>query len=394
MYPTLTDFIYDMFGVNIPMPIQTYGLFVALAFLTGIFFVSLELKRKEREGLLLPIIKKELIGKPASIASLLFSGLGGFLVGFKLLDAILHYSDFVLDPQGFILSARGNFIGGIVVAAISVYFTWKEKNKQKLDTPKWVTKTIHPYELSGNLLVTAAIFGLLGAKLFHNLENMDQLIADPIGSLMSFSGLSYLGGLVVGIFTVLWYANKNSIKPVYMLDTAAPGLALAYGVGRIGCQVSGDGCWGIPNVNPKPDWLSFLPDWMWAYEYPNNVINAGKIIENCTSSHCHVLDTPVFPTPFYETSMMVVIFIILWSLRKHIKVHGVLFSIYFTLAGFERFFIEKIRINNEYNILGGITQAEIISSVLIIIGIAGIVFFYKKQNVVNRWLGVTEKNIQ
>jgi len=391
MYPTLTDFIYDIFGVNIPMPIQTYGLFVAFAFLTGIYFVSLELKRKEREGLLLPIIKKELIGNPASISSLIFSGLGGFIVGFKLLEAVLYYSDFVTDPQGFILSVRGNFIGGLVVAAISTYFTWKEKNKQKLDKPKWITKTIHPYELSGNLLITAAIFGLLGAKLFHNLENMDQLIADPVGALMSFSGLSYFGGLVVGIFTVLWYANKNSIKPVYMLDAAAPGLALAYGVGRIGCQVSGDGCWGIPNVNPKPDWLSFLPDWMWAYEYPNNVINAGKVIENCTSSHCHVLDTPVFPTPFYETTMMVIIFIILWSLRKHIKIPGILFSIYFTLAGFERFFIEKIRINNKYDILGGITQAEIISSALIIIGIAGIVFFYKKQNVVNKWLGVTEK---
>ena len=391
MYPTLTDFIYDIFGVNIPMPIQTYGLFVAFAFLTGIYFVSLELKRKEREGLLLPIIKKELIGNPASITSLIFSGLGGFIVGFKLLEAVLYYSDFVTDPQGFILSVRGNFIGGLVVAAISTYFTWKEKNKQKLDKPKWITKTIHPYELSGNLLITAAIFGLLGAKLFHNLENMDQLIADPVGALMSFSGLSYFGGLVVGIFTVLWYANKNSIKPVYMLDAAAPGLALAYGVGRIGCQVSGDGCWGIPNVNPKPDWLSFLPDWMWAYEYPNNVINAGKVIENCTSSHCHVLDTPVFPTPFYETTMMVIIFIILWSLRKHIKIPGILFSIYFTLAGFERFFIEKIRINNKYDILGGITQAEIISSALIIIGIAGIVFFYKKQNVVNKWLGVTEK---
>ena len=392
MYPTLTDFIYDIFGINIPLPIQTYGLFVAFAFLTGIYFVSLELKRKEREGLLLPIIKKELIGEPASIISLLLSALGGFIVGFKLLEAILHYSDFVADPQGFILSFRGNFIGGIIVAAISTYFTWKDKEKQKLEKPKWITKTIHPYELSGNLLVTAAVFGLLGAKLFHNLENIDELIADPIGSLISFSGLSYLGGLVVGIFTVLWYANKNSIKPIYMLDAAAPGLALAYGVGRIGCQVSGDGCWGVPNVNPKPEWLSFLPDWMWAYEYPNNVINAGKVIENCTSSHCHVLDVPVFPTPFYETSMMVVIFIILWSLRKHIKVPGVLFSIYFTLAGFERFFIEKIRINNEYNIFGyGITQAEIISSVLIIIGIAGIVFFYKKQDVVNKWLGVSEK---
>ena len=204
MYPTLTDFFRDVFGWNIPLPIQTYGFFVALAFLTGVYFIALELKRKEKEGLLLPIIKKELIGKPATITALLLSALGGFVIGFKLIEAVFHYMDFVNNPQDFILSLRGNFIGGIVIAAISTYLTWKDKDKLKLDKPIWQTKTIHPHEMSGNLLIIAAVFGLLGAKLFHNLENIDDLIQDPIGALFSFSGLSYFGGLVVGILTVLW----------------------------------------------------------------------------------------------------------------------------------------------------------------------------------------------
>jgi prolipoprotein diacylglyceryltransferase len=134
--------------------------------------------------------------------------------------------------------------------------------------------------------------------------------------------------------------------------------------------------------------MSFLPDWMWAYDYPHNVINAGsKMVENCTSSHCHILDVPVYPTPFYETMMMLVIFTVLWSFRKKIKTPGLMFSLFITLAGFERFFIEKIRINNEYNIFGyGITQAEIISVILILAGIAGMVIFYKKGHQINQWL--------
>ena len=393
MYPTLTDFFRDVFGVNIPLPIQSYGFFVALAFLTGIFFLARELKRKEKEGLLTAITKRVKIGEPAKLSAILLAALGGFIIGFKLLEAVFHYSDFVDNPQDFILSARGNFLGGVIGAALSGYLNWRDKEKQKLDKPKWVDKTIYPHDLAGNMLIVAAIFGLLGAKIFHNLENIDEFIENPIEALVSFSGLTFLGGLIVGTAAVIYYARKNNIPSLYLVDAAAPGLALAYGVGRIGCQVSGDGCWGIPNPNPKPDWMSFLPDWMWSFDYPHNVINEGsKMVENCVSNHCHVLDVPVFPTPFYETSMMVVIFLALWGLRKKVRIPGVMFSLFITLAGFERFFIEKIRVNNEYNIFGfGITQAEIISSIMIIAGIAGIILFYKKGHQINAWLNAKMK---
>ncbi len=387
MYPTLTDFFKDVFGVNIPLPIQTYGFFVALAFITGILVFSREIKRQEKQGLLHKITKRIKIGEPASISSLLISAIVGFFIGFKGIEAIFHYSSFVNNPQHFILSGRGSIWGGFLIAAISVYFNWRDKEKKKLDKPKWVNTTIYPHELAGNMLVIAAIFGLLGAKIFHNLENIDDLMADPMGSIFSFSGLTFLGGLILGTISVLYYVSKNNMPAIIMLDTAAPSLPLAYGIGRMGCQCAGDGCWGINNPNPKPEWLDFLPDWVWSYNYPNNVIDVGKTLTNCNLSHCHVLDVPVFPTPLYETMMMLVVFIFIWSIRKRIKAPGVLFSIFITLAGFERFFIEQIRINNEYHIFGyGITQAEIISSIMIILGIASIILFSKKGYQINDML--------
>lgn len=371
MYPTISYLIHDLFGINIPLPIQTFGFFVALAFIAAAYTLSLELKRKEKEGFLSITKTKILIGKGLSSTDILSSLFFGFLIGFKLLEAIFYYDELVADPQGFILSSRGHILGGIFFAAISVYLKWKEKNKTKLATPKWVEKDIHPYELVGNMTMIAAISGIIGAKLFHNLENIGEFMADPIGQLMAFSGLTFYGGLIAGAFSVIWYANKYKIKTLHLIDAAAPGLMIAYGIGRIGCQLSGDGDWGIVNISRKPDWMAFLPDWMWSFTYPNNVINAGIPIEGCTGRYCMELAQGVYPTPFYEVIMASIIFTFLWSMRKRIKVAGMLFFIYLTLNGVERFFIEKIRVNTKYDIWGGITQAEIIASCLVLFGILG-----------------------
>jgi len=154
---------------------------------------------------------------------------------------------------------------------------------------------------------------------------------------------------------------------------------LAYGIGRMGCQFSGDGDWGINNLAPKPEWMSFLPDWTWSYTYPNNVINAGVPIDGCIGNYCHELMYPVYPTPLYEIIMALGLFAFLWSIRKRISAPGMLFGIYMIVNGLERFFIEKIRINTNYTIFGKeITQAEIISFALIITGII-IVFRLRKS---------------
>ena len=159
---------------------------------------------------------------------------------------------------------------------------------------------------------------------------------------------------------------------------------IAYGIGRIGCMMSGDGDWGINNLDPKPDWMSFLPDWMWSYNFPHNVIRSGIPMQDCGDQfwqpYCYELANPVWPTAFYEIVISLIIFSILWSIRKHVKVKGVLFSIYLIFNGLERFSIEKIRINTEYNILGGVTQAEIISFCFVLIGLVSCIILCRNNN--------------
>ena len=379
MYPTISYLLEDLLGINIPLPIQTFGFFVALSFIVGAYFISKEFKRKEKEGLVSKIKQKKLIGEGVTIKDWFNSIIGGFLIGFKLVEAILDYDSLVQNPQEFILSTKGSIIGGIIVALISSFIKYKEKEKTKLPEPKLIETDVHPYQLVGNMIMISAISGIIGAKIFANLENWESFINDPIGQLFSFSGLTFYGGLIFGAISVSYYAKKNGIKLLHLIDVFAPSLILAYGIGRAGCHFSGDGDWGIVASN-KPDWW-FLPDWMWSYNYPNNVINEGIPIPGCEGNFCYQLAENVYPTPFYEIIMAGIIFLFLWSIRKKIKIAGMLFFIYLTLNGIERFFIEKIRVNTKYDILGGITQAEIISSILILTGIIGIfVLIKEKQN--------------
>lgn len=375
MYPTISHLIYDLFGIYIPLPIQTFGFWVAMAFLFASWTLTLELKRKEALGIMGATKKYELIGVKLNYSDLFFSFLWSFIIAFKLSEAFFNYSDFVANPQIFFLSTRGNLIGGILIGLFYTYLKWNKNKKEQLEIPKKITKQIHPYQLVGNITMIAAISGIIGAKIFHNLENFDLFLSDPFGQLISFSGLTFYGGLIGGTVSVLWYTKKYSIRALDICDATAPSLMLAYGIGRIGCQMSGDGDWGIDNLSTKPEWMSFLPDWMWSYNFPHNVIKEGIPMQDCGSEvwfpYCYELANPVWPTAFYETIICTIFFLFLWKIRKKINTSGVIFCIYLILNGIERFMIEKVRINNEYDIFNGITQAEIISFLLLIIGLVG-----------------------
>lgn len=381
MYPTISDLINDLFGFYIPLPIQTFGFFVAVSFILGAWFLAKELKRKEEEGLLRPSSKKVLKGAKATPSELITAGIIGFILGYKLVFAVFDYSYFVSNPQAALLSLKGNFFGGIAAAALAAYLRYREKKKEELAQPKWVEEKIHPHEHVGNITVYAALFGLLGAKIFHLLENPSEISGMFDSANSFFSGLTMYGGLIMGGGAVLYYSHRHGMNIFHVMDASAPPLMLAYGIGRLGCHFSGDGDWGIDNPAPEPEWLSFLPDWAWAYNYPHNVVSSGIPIESCEGPHCFVLENPVFPTPLYEAVICIGLFGLLWSIRKKVNFNaGVFFCIYLILNGIERFFIEKIRINTVYQIAGKeITQAEIIAVILVLLGIGGIILLKKRK---------------
>ncbi len=378
MFPTVSHFIEYLFGVQVPLPFNTFGVFVALAFVAGYWAFTEEFKRKEALGKIHPIKKTVTVGKPATMTEIISNAIFGFVIGYKLVYALLNYQLFVSDAQTVLLSTQGNILGGLFFAGLFAYWDYQEKNKVKLGKPKEVIVTQHPHELMSSLIVWAAVWGFLGAKIFDNLEHWDSFVADPINGLLSFSGLTFYGGLICGGAAVLYIARKNGIKVLHMLDIGGPGMMLAYSVGRIGCHMSGDGDWGITNLNPKP--FSWLPDWLWAYTYPNNVANEGAPIPGCVGKFCNELVEPAYPTPLYEVIVCFILFLVLWKLRHRINIPGVMFGIYLMMNGVERFFIELIRVNTKYNVAGiQFTQAELISCLMFLSGLLLVLYAVRNK---------------
>lgn len=413
MYPNLYFFLKEALGIEpwaFTQYINSFGLLVAVAFVIGALIISTELKRKETLGLLSPIEEKITVGKPASPFELILHFLFGFVVGYKILGIFLN-SDHI-NPPDYIFSKEGSWLGGLLLGSVFSGLKYIEKKKTTLKKPEQKTIKIWPHERVGDITVYAAITGFIGAKIFDNLENWDRFIQDPIGNLLAPSGLTFYGGLILAATTIIFYAKSKKIGIKYLLDAAAPALMIAYAIGRMGCHVSGDGDWGvfnsaytvssdnkiieasegdflnslqnnpeftrylvaefgsienIPHINFKGS--DILPNWFWAYNFPHNVNGVGTPIPNCEGSYCNQLIPPVFPTTLYEILACSLLFLMLWGVRKKITIPGRLFALYLMLNGLERFMIEKIRVNTTYDLLGfHPTQAELISSLLILVG--------------------------
>jgi phosphatidylglycerol:prolipoprotein diacylglycerol transferase len=206
--------------------------------------------------------------------------------------------------------------------------------------------------------VVVFLAGIVGARIFHILEHMDQFLAAPASMVFTRSGFSILGGLILGAAAGIAYTRKAKEPVAAMCDAVAPCLMLGYAIGRLGCQISGDGDWGMAaNLALKPD---ALPLWLWAQTYDGNI--AGALIA----------PPGVYPTPIYESAMAVVCFLILQSMRRHPFRPGWLFACYLVLAGLERLLIERIRVNPTFEIAGWVaTQSEFISVLFVLLGLAG-----------------------
>ena len=425
MYPNLYYFFKDIFGVEWEWArfLNSFGFFVALSFLAAAFFLTKGLKAREKRGYLMPIEETITVGKAASLSELIFNGLMGFVMGYKIIGAFMSAGEDGINPQEYIFSSKGNWTTGIILALFFAGLKWYEKNKQKMAKPEERKIRVWPHERVGDMTILAAVFGFGGAKLFHNLENWNDFVEDPVGALLSFSGLTFYGGLICAAIAIVIYSKRKKISIRHLVDAFAPALMIAYAIGRIGCQVSGDGDWGIPNsaytvdsngqvyladstdfkksVAHHPEYLwrefgtinqdsvphlsvkapSFLPDAFFAYAYPHNVNGVGVPIAGCAQKeNCNYLPIPVFPTPFYETLICFLMFLALILFQNKLSVPGVLFSIYLMMNGLERFFIEKIRVNTKYQDLPfQPTQAEIISLTLILLGLVMMIYLKRKK---------------
>jgi len=195
------------------------------------------------------------------------------------------------------------------------------------------------------LVASPCLAGFIGAKLYHLLETPSEFFADPVGLLFSPYGFAWFGGLLAGFATfafVAWrivqrnFAEGKSISFLTILDAGSPAAAIGYGIGRIGCFLSGDGDYGIPTSLP------------WGMAFPNGLVP--------TTARVH-------PTPIYELIVAGAIAWILWrmgSVRGTVQEQsggrdsklneggikpGEVFAMYLILTGVARFLVEFIRIN-------------------------------------------------
>lgn len=383
MYPNLYYAFKDLFGVEWKFLrfVNSFGFFVAIAFIICAIILANELRRKSKQGLFQPTEMQVMVGQPATLLDLGLNFLLGFLLGYKILALFILDSSATVDPQAFIFSSLGSWPAGIGLGLLFAWLKWYEKNKQKLDKPEKRTVRIWPQDRVGEITIIALIFGLLGAKLFDIFENWSDFLKHPSAYIFSAQGLTFYGGLICAALAIWWYAKRHKIGFWHLNDAMAPTMMLAYSLGRIGCQISGDGDWGIENTSPKP--FSWLPDWMWSYTYPHNVNEVGVKIAGCTDiKYCNELPVGVYPTPFYEIVACFIIFLLIWSVRKKFKIPGTLFALYLILNGIERFLIEKIRVNTRIDLLGfHPTQAEVISSLLFLSGVVLWVYLIQKAKV-------------
>ncbi len=384
MYPDLSYILHDIFGTapdNAFSIVKTFGLLLVLAFIASAYVLRLELKRKYEEGLLGATQQTISRGEPASLSTYITQIIIGFLLGFKGVFIAQNTEAFSQNPFDLLISTQGHFWAGLLGAGVFGAWTYWSSKRKSLGKPEKVKVTVTPQDKVWDITMIAAISGIIGAKLFaifESTETLSRFFADPIGTLFSGSGLAIYGGLIVAFIAVYRYVKKNNMPPIHIMDAVAPALLVGYAVGRMGCQLSGDGDWGIVNAMEIPSWW-ILPEWMWSFDYPHNVLNRGELIEGCDWNYCRRLSEGVFPTPIYETIVSLILAAVLWALRKKMTIPGTLFSLYLIMNGVERFFIEKIRVNDIID-MGFVqaTQAEIISVLTVITGIVLWITLYKR----------------
>lgn len=227
-------------------------------------------------------------------------------------------------------------------------------------------------EIASDIIFWSAVGGVLGAKIYYLIENLDRTIQDPMGMIFSGSGLVFLGGLIGSIICVS-IVLKNRNLPWYLFaDIIAPLIMIGYAIGRLGCFLVGDD-YGLPSSLP---WAVSFPEGL----PPTTISSFAAYYPWIDTSGINSEVFKVHPTQLYESAVGILLFLFLWSRRKKNQRAGTMFFSYLLLAGIERFFIEFLRTNEKY-LFDTFSGAQMISFLMIFVGSYFLLFPILNTNV-------------
>jgi len=232
---------------------------------------------------------------------------------------LFHLGDLAI-PSFWVMAFLGFFIGLLVVR-------------------RGVVERGYDERMAYDMVLWAYVGGWVGARLFVIPTGWTYFVEDPIAFLLSSSGWVWYGGVIGGTVAVLWWARSVRMPLAIAADIMAPALAIGLAVGRLGCQLAGDGDYGVPTQLP------------WGMAYPDGVVP--------TTERVH-------PTPIYEMILYVLIFIALWRQRDRGLPPGHLIGQYLVYSGVARFAVEFLRRNPPW--LVGLTTAQWFSVASIVLG--------------------------
>jgi phosphatidylglycerol:prolipoprotein diacylglycerol transferase len=230
-------------------------------------------------------------------------------------------------------------------------------------------------EYSSSIVITAAVAGLIGSRLYAILDDLPTYLADPKSMIFSGSGFVFYGGMIGGILGAYIVSRWYRIGFAMTMDMCAPALAIGQAIGRMGCQLAGDGDWGLPSTVP---WAMSYPRAIVGWT-PDTVLKLGdhyQLVPACTNlADC--LNVRVHPAPVYETILYLGVFYILWSMRKTAHPDGRVIYWYLVLAGAARFLVEFWRINPRVFYM--FSEAQVIAFAMMVIGGVALILTREKD---------------
>jgi phosphatidylglycerol---prolipoprotein diacylglyceryl transferase len=225
-------------------------------------------------------------------------------------------------------------------------------------------------DYSSSVVIAAAVAGIVGSRIYAIADDLPTYLADPKSMIFSGSGFVFYGGMIGGILGAYLVSRWYRISFAVTADMCAPALAIGQAIGRQGCQLAGDGDWGLPSKLP------------WAMAYPRAIVgwNADTVLK--LDDHYRLVSgyfpgVRVHPAPIYETILYLGVFAILWSMRKRSEPAGRLMYWYLLLAGFCRFMVEFVRINPR--VFHGLSEAQLIAFAMMVLGAIALALTAKRK---------------